>query len=204
MKQYVKEIDGNTVIKTRNQIVIKSQRTFKDKDGNDKVVTMNTYNPTDEMVLADGWVEYIAPEPQPIPEEVLIKRAKSRKVDEINEYDSSKDVNICYIKTPLDTIPYWANKTERSTLKSAIHDCIAMGRETYRLDLREFGVSVDINCEKLLQMLSALEVYAIDCYNKTTDHIYAVNNLTTVEEIEEYDYRVGYPEKLTFELNENN
>ena len=76
-----------------------------------------------------------------------------------------------------------------------------MGRETYRLDLREVGVSVDINCEKLLSMLSALEVYAIDCYNKTTDHIYAVNNLTTVEEIEAYDYRVGYPEKLTFTLS---
>ena len=181
--------------------MIKGQRTIKDKDGNDKVVMTNTYNPTEKMILANGWVEYVAPEPQPIPEEVLIKRAKSRKVDEINNYDSSKEVNICYIKTSLDTIPYWANKTERSSLKSAVQDCIAMGRETYRLDLREVGVSVDINCEKLLSMLSALEVYAIDCYNKTTDHIYAVNNLTTVEEIEAYDYRVGYPEKLTFTLN---
>jgi hypothetical protein len=188
MKRYEKIIDGKTVIKTQKEIVIR-------KDGR------VTYNPTEEMVLADGWVEYVAPEPQPIPEEVLIKRAKSRKVDEINEYDSSKEVNICYIKTSLDTIPYWANKTERSSLKSAIQDCIAMGRETYRLDLREVGVSVDINCEKLLSMLSALEVYAIDCYNKTTDHIYAVNNLTTVEEIEAYDYRVGYPEKLTFTLS---
>lgn len=187
MKQYVKEIDGNTVIKTKKEIVIR-------KDGR------VTYNPTEDMVLADGWVEYIIPEPKPIPEEVLIKQAKLRKIDEINNYDSSKDVNICYISKSGNTIPYWANKSERSSLKSAIHDCIAMGRETYRLDLREFGVSVDINCEKLLQMLSALEVYAIDCYNKTTDHIYAVNNLTTVEEIEEYDYRVGYPEKLTFKL----
>lgn len=188
MKRYEKEIDGKTAIKTLKEIVIK-------KDG--KV----TYNPTEEMVLADGWVEYVAPEPRPIPETILIKRAKSRKIDEINKYDSSKEVNICYIKTALDTIPYWANKTERSSLKSAIQDCIAMGRETYRLDLREVGVSVDINCEKLLSMLSALEVYAIDCYNKTTDHIYAVNNLTTVEEIEAYDYRVGYPEKLTFTLS---
>ena len=185
MKKYKKEIDGKVSIKTLNEIVL-------NKDGN--VI----FNPTEEMVFADGWVEYVAP--KPIPEEILIKRAKSRKIDEINNYDSSKEVNICYIKTPLDTIPYWANKTERSSLKSAVQDCIAMGRETYRLDLREVGVSVDINCEKLLSMLSALEVYAIDCYNKTTDHIYAVNTLTTVEEIKAYDYRVGYPEKLTFEL----
>jgi hypothetical protein len=49
-------------------------------------------------------------------------------------------------------------------------------------------------------MLSALEVYAVDCYNVTTDHIYAIQSLTTIEEIEAYDYTVGYPEKLTFEL----
>lgn len=187
MKRFTKQIDGKNVIKTLKEIVVR-------KDGR------VTYNPTEEMVLADGWVEYVAPEPRPIPEAVLLKRAKSRKIDEINNYDSSKDVNICYIKTALDTIPYWANKTERSSLKSAVQDYMSLGRETYRLDLREVGVSVDIVCEKLLQMLSALEVYAIDCYNKTTDHIYAVNNLTTVEEIEAYDYRVGYPEKLEFVL----
>jgi hypothetical protein len=79
-----------------------------------------TFNPTEEMVLADGWVEYVASEPRPIPEAVLIKRAKSRKIDKINKYDSSKEVNICYIKTPLDTIAYWANKAERSSLKSAV------------------------------------------------------------------------------------
>ena len=191
MKIYTKIINNRQEVKPANRIIII-------KDG------FQTINPTEEMILADGWVEYIAPTPSVPTEEELLGSAKLRKIDEINEYDSSKDVNICYIKTPLDTIPYWANKTERSTLKSAIHDCIAMGREIYRLDLREFGVSVDINCEKLLSMLSALEVYAIDCYNKTTDHIYAVNNLTMIEEIEKYDYRLGYPEKLTFELSENN
>lgn len=59
MKRYIK--DG--IIKTHNQIVVKSQITIKDKDGNDKVVGMNIYNPTEEMILADGWVEYI-PEPK--------------------------------------------------------------------------------------------------------------------------------------------
>ena len=75
-----------------------------------------------------------------------------------------------------------------------------MNRNTYRLDLRDLGLSVDIDCNKLLEMLSALEVYAIDCYNKTTDHIFNVNSLTTIEEIENYDYRSGYPEKLIFEI----
>lgn len=48
MKQYTK--DGQ--IKYANRIVI-------NKDG------FNIYNPTEEQILADGWVEYVAPEPEP-------------------------------------------------------------------------------------------------------------------------------------------
>ena len=66
MKGYYKQIDGKTVIKTKKEIVIR-------KDGR------VTYNPTEDMVLADGWVEYVIPEPKPIPEEVLIKQAKLKK-----------------------------------------------------------------------------------------------------------------------------
>lgn len=62
MKQYTKTIDGKTVIKTRNQIVIKGQRTIKDKDGNDKVVNTQILFPTEKMILDEGWVEYV-PEP---------------------------------------------------------------------------------------------------------------------------------------------
>lgn len=46
MKKFVKEIAGKKVYKTRQQIVI-------NKNG------MSTYNPTEEMILADGWVEYV-------------------------------------------------------------------------------------------------------------------------------------------------
>ena len=48
MKKYFKEINGKTVYKTRQQIVIT-------KNG------MSTYNPTEEMVLEDGWMEYVQP-----------------------------------------------------------------------------------------------------------------------------------------------
>jgi hypothetical protein len=51
-------------------------------------------------------------------------------------------------------MPYWANKTERSILKTAIEDCLKVGRTTYRLDIRDLGISIPINCELLLTMLS--------------------------------------------------
>lgn len=54
MKQYIK----NGEIKTRNQIVLRVTKTIV-RDGVEKEVTMNAYNPTEEMILADGWVEYV-------------------------------------------------------------------------------------------------------------------------------------------------
>ena len=187
MKKYSKIIDGIMTIKKQNQIIVI-------KDGRQYL------NPNEELLFSDGWVEYIAPIPPEPTEKELLERAKSRKLQELRDYDSSKEVNICYIILGDNQLSYWADRTERSSLKTAVQDCIALGRTTYRLDLREKKVSIDINCELLLQMLSALEVYAVDCYNKTTDHEYAISALETIEEVESYDFKVGYPEKLRFNL----
>jgi hypothetical protein len=50
-------------------------------------------------------------------------------------------------------------------------------------------------------MLIQLECYAADCYNKTTDHQFAIKQLTSIEDVQNYDFTVGYPEKLTFTLD---
>lgn len=87
MKRYTK----NGEIKTRNQIVIKGQRTIKDKDGNEKVVSTNTYNPTEEMILADGWVEYVPPQVDPQPH----KKSRMAVMQEIvlEQYNQRTDIS---------------------------------------------------------------------------------------------------------------
>lgn len=185
MKRFKKEIDGKTVIKTRKEIVIR-------RDGR------VTYNPTEKMVLADGWVEYIAPEPSA---EQLLEKARRMKLNELRKYDESSEVNDCIIVYQGNELHYWADKHERDALKSAIRDYIALGRTKYRLDLRNIGISLWIPCEGLLGMLAHLEVYATDCYNKTTDHEFAIKACTTKDEVDAYVFRgVGYPEIPRFEL----
>lgn len=49
-----------------------------------------------------------------------------------------------------------------------------------------------------IQMLYALEIYASQCYDNTQWHLANINTLTTIEELEAYDYTSGYPEKLRF------
>lgn len=87
MKRYTK----NGQIKTRNQIVIKGQRIIKDKDGNEKVVSTNTYNPTEEMILADGWVEYVPPTVEPS----VPRKSRMQVMEEIvlEQYNSRTDIS---------------------------------------------------------------------------------------------------------------
>lgn len=179
-KRYYKIIDGKTVFYGGEIIII----------GDRQII-----NPTEEQLLEAGWMVW--EEPQPTPQQ-LLEQTRQEKLMEIESYDSSSDVNECLIHYNGETIPYWADKTTRTTLKEAVRDCIAVGLDKYRLDLREYGVSIEIDCELMLGMLQELEVYAIRCYNKTTDHIYAVKALDNIEDIQAYDYQSDYPSKLEF------
>ena len=170
MKRYIK--DGQ--IKTRNQIVIR-------KDG------MNTYNPTEEMVSADGWIEYVIPEPTA---EELLARAKANKIREIEAYDKSSAVNSFYY----GDVAFWLDRDTRVSVRSTAEIMKEMSRETMTLWLGD--VNVTLAPAQVLQMLAVLEIYALECYNTTAQHKSAVNNLATIEEVEAYDYTQGYPQKI--------
>jgi hypothetical protein len=182
MKQYIKD---NKILPLEKIVII--------QDG------MQTFNPTEEMLFENGW-EIYKPIEVELTEEQKLKYKKEQILLDIECYDNSESVNQCVIKQGENEFGYWANKSERSTLKTAIQDCITMGIETYRLDLRELGVSITIPCQNMIQMLAALEVYAIKCYNKTTDHIFNINKIENMEDLDNYDYTSGYPEKLVFNI----
>lgn len=178
MKRYIK--DG--VTKYASEIVIT-------KDG------MTTTNPTEEMILADGWVEYTEPEPTPEPEpteEEKLAIAKRDKKRNISYYDKSSAVNQFYIA---DT-PMWLDKETRTGLKLRFEAEIAMGKTDTTLWAE--GVQYPLSLETAIQMIYALEVYASMCYDQTQAHLAAIDAMTTVEEVENYDHTAGYPEMLRF------
>lgn len=49
-----------------------------------------------------------------------------------------------------------------------------------------------------MQMLYAIEIYASECYDNTQLHLANVDRIETLDAVLEYDYTVGYPEKLRF------
>jgi hypothetical protein len=188
---YTKEIDGRKVIKPRRNIIlnaIKSIPVSPDSDETEEV-NMQTFNPTHEMLIEDGWELYVAPEPT---EEELFNDAKRQKILEINNYDSSDEINIFYIQG----LPVWLDKATRAGLKLRFEAELAIGKTDTTLwyDNMQFPLSL----ENAMHMLYAIEVYASACYDNTQLHLSNVDKLETIDEIKNYDYRNGYPEKLNF------
>ena len=163
----------------------------------DKIVIikddMQIFNPTEEMILEDGWMEYIKTVNVPTPtDEEILKRYRSDKIEEILKYDSSSEVNEFF----LGETSIWLDKATRAGLKLRFEAEIAMGKTETVLwyNNEKYPLKLDV----AMQMLYAIELYASACYDNTQLHLANVDALLTTEDISVYDYTTGYPEKLRF------
>ena len=119
-----------------------------------------------------------------------LKQAKVDKIAEIAAYDTSDKVN----GFVLNGLLVWLDKATRVGLMNSTTIAKASGQETTTLWLG--GMKLVVDCDKAIQLLSALEMYALECFNVTASHKQAVSELTTIEEVEAYDYKAGYPKTL--------
>jgi hypothetical protein len=149
------------------------------------------FNPSEEELLENGWEKYETPQPT---EEELFEREKQNKLNEIQHYDSSREVNNFYI----DEYSVWLDKETRTGLTLRFNSELAAKHETTSLWYNNIKFTLPIN--DAIAMLYAIELYASACYDNTQQHIANVNEITTMEELENYDYRSGYPEMLRFEI----
>ena len=123
-----------------------------------------------------------------------LEQAKVDKIAEIAAYDTSSSVN----GFVLNGLLVWLDKATRVGLMNSTTIAKASGKQTTTLWLG--GLKLVVDCDKAIQLLSALEMYALDCFNVTAAHKKAVSELTTIEEVEAYDYKTGYPKQLDINL----
>ena len=119
-----------------------------------------------------------------------LKQAKVDKIAEIAAYDTSDKVN----GFVLNGLLVWLDKATRVGLMNSTTIAKAAGQKTTTLWLG--GLKLVVDCDKAIQLLSALEMYALECFNVTASHKQAVSELTTIEEVEAYNYKSGYPKML--------
>ena len=125
----------------------------------------------------------------------VLQRAKETVIAAIEAYDTSPAVN-GFI---LNGERVWLDKSTRVGLMNSTQIAKAMGKKTTTLWFG--GMQIEVNCDKAIQLLSALEMYALECFNVTAAHKKAVAELNTVEEVLGYDYTKGYPEQLKMEVS---
>ena len=116
--------------------------------------------------------------------------AKKAKIAEIAAYDTSDKVN-GFI---LNGLLVWLDKATRVGLMNSTTIAKAAGQETTTLWLG--GAKLVVDCDKAIQLLSALEMYALECFNVTASHKKAVSELMSPEDVEVYEYKAGYPKML--------
>ena len=128
-------------------------------------------------------------------EAALTAAAQKMVLAEIEKHDTSPFVN----GFMLNGLRVWLNKDTRVGLMNSTSIAKAMGKKTTTLWFG--GMQIEVNCDKAIGLLSALEMYALECFNVTAAHKKAVAELNTVEEVLGYDYTKGYPEQLKMEVS---
>lgn len=119
-----------------------------------------------------------------------LEQAKVEKIAEITAYDTSSSVNGFLLNGVLE----WLDKATRVGLMNSTNIAKAAGQKTTTLWLG--GAKFVIDCDEAIRLLSALEMYALECFNVTASHKAAVGWLMSLEEVEAYDYKTGYPKML--------
>ena len=124
----------------------------------------------------------------------VLSAAKTSMLSEITAYDSSSSVNSFL----LNGMEVWLDKSTRVGLMNSTTIAKSMGQEKTTLWLGSYQLEVE--CDKAIQLLSALEMYALECFNVTASHKKAVSELDNIEVVLTYDYKSGYPDKLKMEV----
>lgn len=186
IKTLIPESQYKQIYSSGNTIVYHIGTTFNNEKNTyecyECTVPASTFN---EDKIKESFSEFIAKI-----NAIQLKQAKADKIAEITAYDTSSSVN----GFMLNGLLVWLDKATRVGLMNSTTIAKAAGQQTTTLWLK--GIKLVVDCDKAIQLLSELEMYALECFNVTASHKAAVNELKTIEEVEAYDYKKGYPKML--------
>lgn len=107
----------------------------------------------------------------------------------IELHDKSTEVNSFIFKDNR----YWFDKNTRASLL-ALASC---SENTITLVLGDELIELEVS--KAKKFLSDLELYASKCFVNTAQHLKAIKQLKTLEDVINYDYTVEYPNKVNLD-----
>ena len=112
----------------------------------------------------------------------------------VQEYDNSVYVN----QFRIGNRKAWLDKATRVGLVNSLNVKKATGADTIELWLGKQKLTVPITAAE--QFLQNLELYAMQCYNTTAQHLAEIKAISDRKQLMEYDITKDYPEPLTLNI----
>ena len=145
----------------------------------------------DAMEKAQRETEGVKPDEEPpVETSTDIDMAKAAKIAEIAAYSDSDAVN----SLTFNGIKTWLTPNIRANYLVSLDAAELLGETDITFVVE--GVQASLPIKQVRLLLAKIQRYADACYIVTERHKIAVRALQTVDEVEAYDYTVGYPEKL--------
>ena len=185
----------------------KTMQTYKTEDGKitesslcDYMLERYDYKPSMDLILND----ILASGEQASMEEIKeisdglgaepLGYMKNAMLAYIEKYDASSSVN-SFI---LNGMEVWLDKATRVGLINSINVTQRAGGQKIGLWLGNYKLELD--CNKAIELLSKIEMYAMNCFNVTALHKKQVSEFSNIEDFLNYDYKSGYPDKLIINI----
>lgn len=165
---------------------------FPKELGNGYLISKDEALQDTHYVIISDKRAYELKNPEIVVEEENIEQVRMLKIKEISNYDKSSAIN-SFIFRETET---WLDKNTRVSIKNTAQLIKDSGEQSMTFWVN--GKAYDIACDKLLEILTKLELYAYKCYHVTQTHLDNVRTLETIKQIVGYDYKIGYPDKLEF------
>ena len=164
-------------------IVLKSGKRYSLKDFSLDTITKNEdlLSELDMDTLPETLHRVLGVYPVHLYKPILLKK--------IEQYDRSDEVNSFIYQGQ----KFWLDKQQRSCMKTVAES----GLQEIEIVIGEHALVLP--AEFVKQFILQLEAYAYKCYVITAKHLQSAQSLQTIEDIINYDYKAGYPEKITLE-----
>lgn len=164
-------------------IIIKSGKRYSLKDFSLDTIVNNEdlLSELDMNTLPETLHRVLGVYPTHLYQPILLKK--------IEQYDRSDEVNSFIYQGE----KFWLDKQQRSCMKTVAESGLK------EIEVVMGGHALVLPSEFVKQFILALEAYAYKCYVTTAKHLQNAQSLQSMEDILNYDYTAGYPEKITLE-----
>lgn len=125
-------------------------------------------------------------------EERQLPLLKEKLLEEVRRYDKSEAVE----DFSIGGVHLWLNSDMRAKVRENLETAQQKGEEN--VTLRYNGLAFPLTVTMGWQLYYAVLDYARATWDVTEIHLARASKLETVDEILNYDYTSGYPEKLSF------